>query len=94
MAKLSVRITLHKLRVLKLFLADGGVELAGIEVVTKTGLKPGSIYPILHVLERHGLLKGQWEKGDPVKLGRPLMRRYRITKQGQSAVERTLAELQ
>jgi PadR family transcriptional regulator, regulatory protein PadR len=69
------------------------VELTGSDLTAKTGIPSGNIYTLLHSLEDRGLLKSRWEVGDPVKLGRGLRRWYRITKQGQSAVERTLSQL-
>ena len=61
----------------------------GFDIMDRTELPSGTVYPALSRLERDGLVKSQWE--DPRKAHddrRPPRRYYRITPQG----ERALAE--
>lgn len=44
-------------------------------------LKEGSLYPALYRLEKHGLVKAQWEKGNDERRG-PRRRIYRLTPKG------------
>lgn len=61
--------------------------------MTVTGLPSGNLYPLLRSFEGTGLLSSRWEEGDPVKLGRPLRRFYKITKRGRLAARKALSEL-
>jgi len=61
----------------------------GFDVMERTDLPSGTVYPALSRLERDGYVKSHWE--DPVKAHgdrRPPRRYYRITADG----ERALAE--
>ena len=60
--------------------------LYGLELAKLTGLKSGSLYPILIRLADRGLLESRWL--DPVGPGRPPRHAYRIS----SAGLKTLAE--
>ena len=58
--------------------------LYGLEIAAATGLKSGSLYPILIRLAERGLLESQWlEPGLP---GRPPRHAYRITAAGKTAL--------
>jgi len=52
----------------------------GYELSQQTGLKAGSMYPILIRLADRGLLETAWESGLPA--GRPPRHLYRLTGQG------------
>ena len=78
----EIRLTLHGLRVLKLFERDPDKWLAGTDVATSLNLANGTLYPLLHRFEAAELLSGKWEEGRPGKLKRPLKRFYRITDLG------------
>ena len=52
----------------------------GYELCQQTGLKAGSMYPILIRLADRGLLETAWESDVPV--GRPPRHLYRLTSQG------------
>jgi DNA-binding PadR family transcriptional regulator len=58
---------------------DGGLWLHGYELARRTGLKPGTLYPILERLEGRGLLEGRWE---PSPDRRPARHSYRLTEAG------------
>lgn len=62
----------------------------GLEISKATGLKSGSLYPILMRLDERGLLESCWL--EPDRPGRPPRHGYRITAKGVEALrERQLA---
>lgn len=61
----------------------------GLEIAAATGLKSGSLYPILIRLAERGLLESQWL--EPDKPGRPPRHAYRITGAGRSALRTATA---
>jgi Predicted transcriptional regulators len=71
--------TLH---VLQLFLASPGDWRYGYDISRDTGVKSGTLYPILMRLEENGLLQSDWETGEA---GRPPRHVYRLTRSGQRA---------
>lgn len=59
----------------------------GLEIIDRTGLSSGTVYPALRRLEAAGLVEGAWEDaarahGD----GRPARRNYRLTGAGEAAL--------
>jgi PadR family transcriptional regulator PadR len=52
----------------------------GYDIGTETGLKAGSLYPILVRLADRGLLEAAWEESPPP--GRPARHLYRLTPEG------------
>lgn len=56
-----------------------GREIAGL-----TGLKSGSLYPILQRLDERGLLESRWL--EPAVPGRPARHAYRLTGAGREAL--------
>jgi PadR family transcriptional regulator PadR len=78
----DVRITLQTLRVLEAFLEDPAQELSGADVQKRSGLASGTLYPILLRLECAGWFISRWEAVDPVTVGRPRRRCYRLTPNG------------
>ena len=67
---------------LALMLSARGRWLHGYELSELTGLKSGSLYPILMRLNDRGLLESKWEPSPHP--GRPQRRLYRLTAQGVS----------
>jgi DNA-binding PadR family transcriptional regulator len=59
---------------------DPTVWRYGYELCQETGLKAGSMYPILMRLADRGLLETAWESDAPV--GRPPRHLYRLTDSG------------
>jgi len=55
------RMTVQTCMVLAEFDKDPDAELYGFEIKQATGLKPGTLYPILRRLEGAGWLVGRWE---------------------------------
>ena len=54
----------------------------GYDLLTATGLKSGSLYPILVRLADRGLLAARWERDAPA--GRPPRHLYRLTGAGRA----------
>jgi len=54
----------------------------GYELLAETGLKSGTLYPILVRLAERGLLDTAWEQEPPP--GRPLRHLYRLTPTGRA----------
>jgi DNA-binding PadR family transcriptional regulator len=79
-----VRVTGPLLKVLRGLLAEPDGEVYGLELARTTGLKSGTLYPILDRLEAQGWVTSRWEEhADPSQLGRPRRRFYRMTPTGQ-----------
>lgn len=57
---------------------------SGADIARATGLKTGTLYPILMRLEEAGWLASRWEEGDPSLLGRPRKRFYSVTGVGRA----------
>jgi DNA-binding PadR family transcriptional regulator len=64
----------------------------GFDIIDATGLRSGTVYPILRRLEDAGLLRSRWE---PVRSAReaqrPPRRYYQITGAGAEALREALA---
>lgn len=56
----------------------------GLEISGETGLKSGSLYPLLIRLHERGLLESQWLA--PQRPGRPARHGYRLTNAGREAL--------
>ena len=52
----------------------------GYDLARVTGLKSGTLYPMLARLAEHGLLEAAWEQAPPV--GRPPRHLYRLSAAG------------
>jgi PadR family transcriptional regulator PadR len=61
----------------------------GLELSTATGLKSGSLYPILARLDERGLLESKWL--EPDRAGRPPRHAYRLTSAGRAALREAAA---
>ncbi|MGH7502056.1 MAG: PadR family transcriptional regulator [Longimicrobiales bacterium] len=63
----------------------------GFEIIDVTGLRAGTVYPILRRLEEDRLVKSSWERVARARLeGRPPRRNYRLTNAGEQAVREVL----
>src|SRR4051794_36117603 len=85
--------------VLAALLAQPSVWRYGLELSAETGLRSGTLYPILARLEGDlRWVESEWEDIDPVTEGRPARRYYRLTSDGAAAaaheLEVTRARLQ
>ena len=80
-------VTLPTLKVLR------ALELGdtyGFAIMERTGLKSGSLYPILNRLEALGWITGEWETPHPQ--GRPPRRYYELVPEARVATTRLLRE--
>ena len=62
----------------------------GYGIATETGLRSGTLYPILIRLAERGLVEACWEDGQPA--GRPRRHLYRLSPDGLAAARAALAE--
>jgi PadR family transcriptional regulator PadR len=62
----------------------------GYELAKETGLRSGTLYPVLIRLADRGLVEARWEDEQPA--GRPRRHRYRLTPDGLAATRAPLSE--
>jgi DNA-binding PadR family transcriptional regulator len=77
------------LLVLAALCAEPREWLHGYGIAGDTGLKSGSLYPILIRLAERGLVEARWEDGQPA--GRPRRHLYRLTPEGLASATAALA---
>jgi PadR family transcriptional regulator len=59
----------------------------GLEIVTRTGLPSGTVYPTLGRLKKSGLIKPSWEdQRTAEREGRPRRRYYELSAEGSHAL--------
>ncbi len=90
----TIRMTVHTQVVLHTLLADATTDLYGLEIADRTGLLPGTTYPILARLQRIGWVRARWEDIDPHDEQRPRRRYYHLTPDGAAAARDALASRQ
>jgi PadR family transcriptional regulator, regulatory protein PadR len=61
----------------------------GYGIARETGLRSGTLYPILIRLADRGLVAARWEDGQPA--GRPRRHQYQLTPEGLAAARTALA---
>lgn len=76
---MDLRLTPQTLLVLDAFLKESVEWKYGYEISRGTGLKSGTLYPILMRMAERRLLETAWESGEP---GRPPRHMYRLTPEG------------
>ena len=89
MVERTRRLSAQTVEVLTALALNPQSWLYGLEIAAATGLKSGSLYPILIRLAERGLLESQWL--EPDKPGRPPRHAYRITGTGKSALRAATA---
>jgi len=62
----------------------------GYPLAEQTGLKSGTLYPILRRMQEHGWLETKWEESE--EEGRPRRHMYRLTGVGLRGVREVLGE--
>lgn len=62
----------------------------GYELAKETGLRSGTLYPVLIRLADRGLVEARWEEEQPA--GRPRRHLYRLTSDGLAAARAALSE--
>jgi PadR family transcriptional regulator, regulatory protein PadR len=85
------RLTFPSLMAFRLLLQSN--ELAGSDITRLTGIKSGSLYPILERFKKAGWLTSRWEEGNPSALGRPPKHLYHLTTTGKRHVLKALKDL-
>jgi DNA-binding PadR family transcriptional regulator len=70
----------HAQALLAALLATGGRWSYGYELASLTGIKSGTLYPLLIRLEAQGYLEAEWQR--PAASGRPPRHAYRLTAAG------------
>src|SRR5690348_2242980 len=78
------------LSVLAALCADPAGWRHGYGIARETGLKSGSLYPILIRLADRGLVEARWEEEQPA--GRPRRHLYRLTPEGLASARAALAD--
>jgi PadR family transcriptional regulator PadR len=84
-------LSITALRVLRAFLDAKGEPQYGLALSEATGIKAGSLYPILSRFESTRWITGDWEKIDEAVAGRRRRRYYRLTGAGARAAREALA---
>jgi PadR family transcriptional regulator, regulatory protein PadR len=87
----SLRMTIPTQLVLQVLLSEPDQERYGLEITAATGLRSGTVHPILARLESLGWLSSQWEDVDPRREGRPARRYYLLTASGRARASQHLA---
>lgn len=87
-------MSLPTLLVLRALAEQGDQPLYGYDLMRRTELKSGTLYPILTRLERHGYLASEWEAVDPAQAGRPARRVYTLTPEGRGFAQTELRKAQ
>ncbi len=72
-------------RVLGVFLSQPQAWLYGYPLTKATGVKSGTLYPLLKRLQEQGLLEAEWRPSP--QAGRPPRHAYRLTAQGRAFAE-------
>jgi len=83
------RISSETLRVLQGFVERPTDWRYGYELSRETGLKSGTLYPILMRLEKYGLLEARWVTTED---GVPPRHTYRLTPNGLESARTQLSE--
>jgi PadR family transcriptional regulator, regulatory protein PadR len=90
----KIRISGPTLKLLKLLLENPKQARSGAEISKITELGSGTIYPLLQRLEIAKWIEGDWENVEPSEVGRPKRRLYKLTRSGQVAAIKELAQYQ
>jgi DNA-binding PadR family transcriptional regulator len=61
----------------------------GLSLAEETGLKSGTLYPLLIRLAEQGFLEAKWQEPDPP--GRPPRHAYRLTRAGLALAKERMA---
>jgi len=89
----DLRFTTNIAKVVRTMLRDPTAEYYGYDLMRKTGMPSGRLYPILAQLEAAEWIEGRREDIDAATAGRPPRRFYRLTPDGTVLARQGLAEL-
>jgi PadR family transcriptional regulator, regulatory protein PadR len=84
-----VKLSAQTLAVLRALVAEPSGWRYGYDLASETGLKSGSLYPILVRLADRKIVDARWEEEQPA--GRPRRHLYRLTDDGLAAASAALA---
>ena len=87
---LRLRRSPQTLAILSILLRRTSSWQYGYELLRETGLKSGTLYPVLARLQRAGWLEQKWNK--PSAPGRPPRHLYRLSRQGESAARKVVQQ--
>jgi DNA-binding PadR family transcriptional regulator len=90
----KIRVSGPTLKLLKLMLDNPKQGRSGAEISKLTKLGSGTMYPLLQRLEIAKWIEGEWENVDPSEVRRPKRRLYKLTRSGQAAATKELAQYQ
>jgi PadR family transcriptional regulator, regulatory protein PadR len=82
-------LSAQTLAVLAALVAEPSAWRHGYHLARQTGLKSGTLYPILVRLADRNIIEACWEDGEPA--GRPRRHLYRLTSEGLGAATAALA---
>ena len=77
-----MRLTIPTQLVLQVLLAEPDQERYGFDIAEASGLRSGTVHPILARLEGMGWVESRWEDIEPREAGRPARRYYQLTAEG------------
>jgi PadR family transcriptional regulator PadR len=87
------RLTPQTVAVLRALLATPSTPRWGRDIAQETGLKSGTLHPILARLEQAGWVESHWEAPEAHEdQGRPRRRYYRFAPEGAQTAQLALAE--
>lgn len=92
-ARSSKEPTLSTLKILRALLDDADGDHFGLDLIRRTSIGPGTLYPTLAQLEADRWIVGMWERIDPAVAGRRRRRYYRLTPAGRSQAVTALQEM-
>lgn len=92
--KSSVRMSGPTLKLLKFMLEHPQEGHSGAHISKETKIGSGTLYPLLQRLELAKWISGEWENVDPVEVGRPKRKFYKLTPTGQMGATHELGLLQ
>jgi PadR family transcriptional regulator, regulatory protein PadR len=85
-------MTPQTVAVLRVLLEDPATPRYGLDIARQTGLKTGTLHPILNRLQRAGLIESFWEdSADHENQGRPRRRYYRFASHGATLAHHAVA---
>jgi PadR family transcriptional regulator, regulatory protein PadR len=92
MATPGPRMTPQTVAVVEFLLAEPSKPHYGLDVARETGLKTGTVHPILTRLQQAGWITSFWEDpADHEDTGRPRRRYYQFTGEGERAARKAIA---
>jgi PadR family transcriptional regulator, regulatory protein PadR len=83
------RVSLQTLLALAAFAAAPRDWRYGLSLAEETGLKSGTLYPLLIRLAAQGFLEAKWN--EPDRPGRPPRHAYRLTREGLALAKERMA---